>query len=296
MKISKLGSIDGSEKYAFIVESGARIEAAFFTVLGRERPHVACVSTQLGCAVGCRFCAAGLGLFMRNLTAEEIMLEIDTILSDRDRDAVLSAGFEVSFMGMGEPLANLTAVLEVIRRLGQSEPRITRVSVSTAGPSSRIHALTSMIPITPRVHLQISLHATDEETRRMLVPCAPDSIENLLNAGRRFHAATGDSVCLNYVLLDGINDQASDIAWLAALDWSGFYLKVSQLNRVNGMPPHLHGASFDDILCFSERLSHHGVPHKVFVGDGLDVDASCGQLVAVAREIPIQRTALVSIR
>ena len=128
----------------------------------------------------------------------------------------------------------------------------------------------------------------------MLVPCAPDSIENLLNAGRRFHAATGDSVCLNYVLLDGINDQASDIAWLAALDWSGFYLKVSQLNRVNGMPRDLKGASTDQILCFSERLRNHGVPHKVFVGDGLDVSASCGQLAAVARELPIQSAAPVS--
>jgi 23S rRNA (adenine2503-C2)-methyltransferase len=295
MKISKLSSIDGSEKYAFVDQSGARIEAAFFTVLGRERPHIACVSTQLGCAVGCRFCAAGLGSFMRNLTAEEIMLEIDTILSDRDRDAVLSAGFEVSFMGMGEPLANLPAMVSVIRQLGQSEQRITRVSVSTAGPSSRIDALTSVMPITPTVHLQISLHATDDDARRMLVPRAPDSIDNLLKAGRRFHSSTADDVCLNYVLLRGVNDRASDIAWLGTLDWSGFYLKVSQLNHVDGMPRDLQGASTDEILFFSARLRDHGVPHKVFVGDGLDVGASCGQLAAVARELPIERVAPISV-
>ena len=298
LEIQRAVSKDGSRKYSFEVESGRRMESAFFTVPGRERPHIACVSTQLGCAVACPFCAAAQAPFFRNLTADEILFQVDAVLEDHSAalDEILAEGFEVSFMGAGEPLANLTNLLETIRRIHLRYPQITRVSVSTAGPARRIEALTAAMPTVPPVHLQISLHATTDETRRRLVPNAPDSIKNLLDAGRRFHEKTADQVFLNYVLLKGINDSDADARWLAHLDRQAFYVKIAALNDIAGMPPGMVGASLDDIFTFSRQLDSYRLPHKIFVGDGLDVGASCGQLAAVPREVraPASTSAVIA--
>lgn len=285
MQINRMISSDGSRKYSLEVSNGLRMEAAFFTVPGRERPHIACVSTQLGCAVGCPFCAAAYTPFVRNLTTDEIFIQIDTILTDLPSEKILREGFEVSFMGMGEPLANLQNLLGAIRKIHLNYPQVTRVSVSTAGPARRIDTLTAAMPITPPIHLQISLHATTDEIRRRLVPNAPDSISNLLDAGHRFHERTGDQVFLNYVLLRGVNDSIEDARWLAHLDRRAFYVKIAALNDIASMPCDIVGASIDEIQAFSHKLDDHHLPHKIFVGDGLDVHASCGQLAAVPREI-----------
>jgi 23S rRNA (adenine2503-C2)-methyltransferase len=261
------------------------MEAAFFTVAGRERPNIACVSTQLGCAVGCPFCAAAHAPFFRNLTKEEILFQIASILDDQPAEKIFEEGFEVSFMGTGEPLANLGNVLGAIHQIHFRYPQITRVSVSTAGPARRIEALTEAMPILPLIHLQISLHATTDETRCRLIPNAPDSISNLLCAGRRFHEKTGDQVYLNYVLLKGINGSAEDARWLAQLDRKAFYVKIAMLNEIVGIPCEIVGASIDEIRAFSRQLDEYQLPHKIFVGDGLDVHASCGQLAAVPQEI-----------
>jgi len=263
------------------------MEAAFFRVQGRERPNIACVSTQLGCAVACPFCAAAHAPFFRNLTKEEILFQIESILNDNPGEDVFEEGFEVSFMGMGEPLANLGTLLAVIHEVRLRYPQITRVSVSTAGPAKRIDALTDAMPVFPSVHLQMSLHATNDQTRKRLVPNAPDSIQNLLRAGRRFHERTGDHVYLNYVLLKGINDSAEDAHWLAQLDPKAFYVKIAALNPTAGMPMTMVGSSMEEIQNFSLQLRNQRLPHKIFVGDGLDVNASCGQLAAVPRELNV---------
>ena len=278
-------SKDGSRKYGFEMAEGLQVEAAFFKVLGRERPNIACVSTQLGCAVGCLFCAAGHGSFFRNLTKEEILFQVAAVLDDQRTGRILDDGFEVSFMGMGEPLANLQNLLGAIREIHSRYPQITRVSVSTAGPAKRIEALTEAMPVTPPIHLQISLHGTTDKTRRRLVPNAPDSIANLLSAGHRFHEKTGDQVFLNYVLLRGINDSAEDAHWLAGLDREAFLVKIAALNETRGTPSDMVGASMEEIRAFSRQLQSYHVPHKIFVGDGLDVHASCGQLAAVPQEL-----------
>jgi 23S rRNA (adenine2503-C2)-methyltransferase len=261
------------------------MESAFFMVPGRERPNIACISTQLGCAVRCQFCSTAEMPFFRNLTAREMLSEVTTILEDQYGPRILLEGFEVSFMGMGEPLANLKNVFKAVREIGSRYPEITRVSVSTAGPADRIHALIREMPIAPPIHLQISLHATNDETRRTLIPNAPETISKLLSAARKYHDVTGDQVFVNYVLIKGINDSPEDARWLARLDKEAFYIKISQLNTIAGLPAHLVPASMKEILQFSSMLALMGAAHKVFVGDGLDVQASCGQLAAIPREI-----------
>lgn len=278
-------SKDGSRKYSFEIAQGLQMEAAFFKVLGRERPNIACVSTQLGCAVGCVFCSAGHSPYFRNLTKDEILFEVAEILEDQMTAQILDEGLEISFMGVGEPLANLRNLLATIEDIHSRYPQITRVSVSTAGPAKRIEALTEAMPVEPPIHLQISLHATGDAIRRQLVPNAPDSIANLLRAGRRYHEKTGDRVFLNYVLIKGINDSADDVSWLAGVDRDAFLVKIAALNEAPGTPCGIVGASIEEIRAFSARLKDRNIPHRVFVGDGLDVHASCGQLAAVPREL-----------
>ncbi len=287
LQISKATSIDGSRKYRRDLGSGRVVEYAFFSVPGRERPNIACVSTQLGCAVGCPFCAAAYSQFFRNLTSDEIFFQIESILEDQPSSLILDEGFEVSFMGTGEPLANLRNLLEAVRQIGAKYPQVSRVSVSTAGPAKRIDALTDAMPTVPAIHLQLSLHATSDAVRAQLVPNAPGSIPDLLEAGKRFHGKTGDQVYLNYVLLKGINDSDDDAKWLARLDRKAFFLKIAALNMVSGLPKRFKAASMDEIAQFSSMLNAYELPHKIFVGDGLDVQASCGQLASVPRELNV---------
>lgn len=287
LSASRTLSKDGSRKYGFEVAQGLQMEAAFFKVPGRERPNIACVSTQLGCAVGCVFCSAGHSPFFRNLTTDEILFEVAALLDDQMTEQILDEGLEISFMGVGEPLSNLRNLLDAIQEIHSRYPKITRVSVSTAGPAKRIEALTEAMPIRPPIHLQISLHATRDAIRRQLVPNAPDSIANLLCAGRRFHEKTGDQVFLNYVLLKGINDSAEDVSWLEGVDRDAFLVKIAALNEAPGTPCDIVGASMEEIRAFSTKLKNQNILHKIFVGDGLDVHASCGQLAAVPRELNV---------
>jgi 23S rRNA (adenine2503-C2)-methyltransferase len=187
-------------------------------------------------------------------------------------------------MGMGEPLANLRNLLAALATLDARYPSISRVSVSTAGPARRIDALTASMPVAPPVHLLISLHATTDQLRRRLVPNAPESVDRLLDARARYHRATGDHVCLNYILLKGLNDFEEDTRRLAAIDPEVFYVKLTALNAIPGLPEGLASPPLTEIREFGEMLRARGMPHKIFVGDGLDVQASCGQ---AARPVPV---------
>jgi 23S rRNA (adenine2503-C2)-methyltransferase len=275
---------DGSRKYRFPLERGWQMEAAYFHVAGRERPELASVSTQVGCAVGCRFCATAHSGFQRNLSIAEIVLEISTIVDCELARGVPEKDFEISFMGMGEPLANWSCVRAAIAEIHSRYPDISRVAISTVGPACRVERLVRELLRRPFVHLQISLHATNDALRRRLVPHASGSIAELLAAGRLFHEQTGDQVCLNYVLLQGLNDGEANAEWLAQLDPEVFYIKVTQLNRVPNLPPDLVGSSLIELYQFCGWLEERRMPHKLFVGDGLDVQASCGQMASIPVE------------
>jgi len=277
---------DGTLKYRFSSERGLGAEAAHFFVPDRDIPHIACVSTQLGCAVACQFCSTAPTGFDRNLTAEEIALQVSTIVDNAAACGVSHADFEVSFMGMGEPLANANNVLLALDRIHRRYPLMTRAALSTVGPGRRIVALADERgPDRLPIHLQISLHATTDRLRHALIPNAADGIQSLLAAGRYYHLKTSDRVCLNYILFDGVNDSPEDASWFDSLDRDAFSVRLTVLNDVPNMPRHLRAASGSSFIAFSNRLTELRVPHKIFRGDGLDVRASCGQLVARPVEI-----------
>jgi 23S rRNA (adenine2503-C2)-methyltransferase len=278
-------ALDGSKKFRFTDASNLAWEAAHFHVPGRERPHIACISTQIGCATGCLFCATATEKFRRNLTSGEMLLEVVTAIEEATPSTSKEESWEVSFMGMGEPLANLKNLLEAIESIHDRYPGISRVSVSSSGPAPRIDALTEAVPAAIPVHLQISLHATTTEMRQQLVPGGGKSLSDLIEAGRRFHDKTGDQVCLNYVLLADRNDQPEDVRWLGSLDAKAFYVKLSELNPVPGIPGELQAASRARLAEVAEALRSMGMTTKVFFGNGLDVQASCGQMAATPWEL-----------
>jgi 23S rRNA (adenine2503-C2)-methyltransferase len=286
-KITKETSLDGSRKYAFHLPGGLHAEAAFFRVAGRIRPNIACVSTQLGCSVGCIFCATATQPFYRNLTAEEILWQVDAVALDQDLPRILTEGFEISFMGMGEPLANLPHVLQAIHWISRGYPAISRVSISTSGPAARIDRLTEAMPASTPIHLQVSLHATKDSDRSEIVPRAPSTIADLLRAATRYHEKTGDQVCLNYVLMDGRNDSTSDASWLSGLDPAAFEVKLSALNLIPGLPATIQKTSREATVRFADQVAARGMTVRIFEGDGLDVGASCGQLAATPRLVAI---------
>lgn len=268
-------SSDGTRKLLFVLSDGAAIES----VLIPDPPRLTlCVSSQVGCGMGCQFCAtARLGL-RRNLSAAEILAQV---LAAQELLAPGQRITNVVFMGMGEPLANyqnLVQALEVLLSdwgLGFSGRRVT---VSTVGLLPQMRRLVSETP----VQLAVSLTGTTEEQRSALMPVNRRyPLEALVEACRALPLPQRRRITFEYVLLAGVNDRPEDADRLAAL-LRGVRAKVN-LIPFNPFP----GAPFDrprDVVVeqFRERLLARRLFASVRRSRGLDVQAACGQL-AVAR-------------
>ena len=232
-----------------------------------------CLSTQVGCAMGCVFCASGLGGLGRNLTSGEIIEQIFHL-----QNVCQGRISNVVFMGMGEPLANYAASVSAIRaiidpqRLGISARRVT---LSTIGFPNLIRKLiVEDLPIT----LAISLHATTDQLRGELIPAAGDTtIEELIRAGREFFASRGREVTLEYLLLDGVNDSAECARELARLAGRlRCNVNLIRFNPVAGL--NFHRPSEQAVRAFREVLAQAGVNVQIRASRGSNVHAACGQL------------------
>jgi 23S rRNA (adenine2503-C2)-methyltransferase len=238
--------------------------------------RTACISTQVGCAVGCRFCASGLDGVLRNLTVGEVLEQALTF-----QNLLKSRGERLShvvFMGMGEPLANYQTTVESVRRLnaswgfGLAQRRIT---VSTVGLPQQIERLA-------REHLQctlaLSLHAPNEALRQELIPWARNiPLARLLAACRFFRDQTGREVTLEYCLLADINDSDVHAQQLArvALDLRA-HVNLLMYNPVPELP--FSRPSRNRAIGFLKQLRLRGVRAHLRKSRGLEADAACGQL------------------
>ncbi len=263
-----LCGLDGGET----VETVAMESPA--TVASRRRATV-CVSSQVGCAVGCPFCAtARLGL-RRNCTAAEIVDQVRVAGTELWRRG-LGPVTHVVYMGMGEPLLNLDPTLrslEVLSRSAGISPR--RITVSTSGVVPGIDRLAvSGLPVT----LAISLHASDDELRDRLVPLnRAHPIEALVAAGRGYAAATGRRVTLEWCLIGGVNDspaQAQGLLRLAGLMRA--HVNVIPMNRIDGSP----WGPPDPAVARRFLGSLEGIRVTVRDTRGAEGEAACGQLRA----------------
>jgi 23S rRNA (adenine2503-C2)-methyltransferase len=267
-------SRDGSFKYLFKLDDGKRIES----VLIPERDHYTlCVSSQVGCAQGCRFCLTATGGFERNLTRWEIVAQARDIKSDLDDEKRLT---NIVFMGMGEPLANYKNLISAIGVLTDNDAGLRfasrRITVSTAGLVPKISALGR----DTRVNLAVSLNATDNKTRDNLMPINRKyPLEKLLEACRQYRPAPGRRITFEYILIKGINDSENDARRLAKM------LRSIRC-KINLIPFNTHeGCGFGrpseaTINRFQDILIGKNYTVIVRMSKGQDISAACGQLRA----------------
>lgn len=239
-----------------------------------KRRKTACVSSQVGCAVGCKFCASGLGGLDGNLTAGQIVQQAWQ-LAQLPRVGRIS---NVVFMGMGEPLTNFRAVTQAARTLtaewgmGISARKVT---ISTVGVPNMIKRLAEQ---DLGVTLAISLHAPNDAIRKQIIPWAEFvSIEQLIEAGRYYFDKTGREVTLEYILLSGVNDQPEHAHELAEVSRRlRSNINLIRYNEVAGLPfgRPLH----DDVHHFQRILRDAGRVVHLRASRGRDIAAACGQL------------------
>ncbi len=266
-------SADGTVKLLVAWPDGATTETVMIPAGGRR---TVCLSTQVGCDVGCRFCASGIGGSLRDLTVGEVLeqaLRVARLLGERGER--LS---HVVFMGMGEPLANYRVTVEAVRRLNAPwGPGIAqrRITVSTVGLPKQIERLAGEgLQIT----LALSLHAPDDPLRGELIPWAGGiSLGRLLPACRAYRERTGREVTLEYCLLAGVNDRPDDARSLAAIARDlGAHVNLMLYTPVPELPFERPGRR--RATGFLHRLRRLGANAHLRESRGLDGDAACGQL------------------
>ena len=263
---------DGTEKLLLEWADGHRIECVLLR-MGVRR--TVCISTQVGCAMGCVFCASGLAGVTRNLTSGEIleqMLQLARLLPAEER---LS---HVVVMGMGEPLANLPGLLPALavashpQGLGISARRIT---ISTVGlPAALARLAQQRVPY----HLAVSLHAPDDALRNRLVPTNSNTgIDAIIEAADAYFASTGRRLTFEYVLLGGVNDRPDQARRLAELLADrGAMLNLIPYNEVSGLE--YRRPSNEAIERFVAELGRRGINVNLRRRRGHEIDAACGQL------------------
>ena len=258
-----LGLSDGETVECVLMRYDARA--------GSRGRSTVCVSTQAGCAMGCVFCATGQSGFVRNLTTAEIVAQVMIFL--RDEGPVTN----IVFMGMGEPLANYSAMwkaVEIIndrRCIGIGARNIT---ISTVGliPGIRRLARESL-----QVNLAVSLHAPNDQLRRQLIPTAGQPVADLVAATRDFFDATGRRVSFEYVLIAGVNDSDEQAGQLGDL-LSSIPSHVN-LIPVNPTPDSsIQRPSRSRTLAFQRVLKKRGIACTVRVEKGVEIESACGQL------------------
>ncbi|MDE0330907.1 MAG: 23S rRNA (adenine(2503)-C(2))-methyltransferase RlmN [Nitrospinae bacterium] len=275
-------SADETEKYLWRLRDGARVESVRIpmrNVHGVKRWSL-CISTQVGCAMGCAFCLTAKMGFVRQLTAGEI---VGQFLAARSLLAEGERFHNVVFMGMGEPLDNFDATVKAVRilthqRANGVSPR--RLTVSTVGVASRLKDFVSAVP---GVGLAVSLHAADDETRGKLVPVNRKwNLRALLDECRALPMDERRRITFEYVMLRGVNDSKGDARKLSRL-LEGLKCKVN-LIPWNPFP----GVAFerpDDehIEEFRQTLLSAGVFASTRISKGGDILAACGQLADARR-------------
>ena len=279
-------SSDGSIKYLFELKDGLKIESVLLPMkeeisdengkVSRHARYTICVSSQVGCKMGCAFCLTAKGGLVRNLTAGEIVGQILWI--KRENKIPYERRINVVYMGMGEPLDNLTNVSKAIKILALNEglaisPR--RQTVSTSGLGSQIKKLGEM---DLGVLLAISLHAVTNELRSRLMPINKAyNIEAVMDAVRGFPIDMRKRVMFEYLVIKDLNDSVSDAKKLVKL-LHGIKAKVNLIY----FNPH-EGSEFGrpeltSMLKFQEYLRDHGATCTIRQSKGLDISAACGQL------------------
>jgi 23S rRNA (adenine2503-C2)-methyltransferase len=270
--VQKQESTDGTVKLLLRWPDGATSEC----VLIPEAPrNTACISTQVGCPVGCLFCASGLEGLQRNLSAGQIVEQAMRVRELVGGDERLS---NIVFMGLGEPLANYEATVQAIRTINADwgmNIGARKITVSTVGLPKQMKRLADE---NLQITLALSLHAPNDELRRKLIPWAERiSMEALIEAGRYYFDQTGREVTLEYILLGGVNDLLEHALELAKVSRKmRSNINLIPYNPVAGLP--YERPTKERVHQFVLKLRERGINAHVRKSRGLDIDSACGQL------------------
>jgi 23S rRNA (adenine2503-C2)-methyltransferase len=270
---------DGVQKL-LVDWSGARLPVVDMAnqtecvMIPSESRKTACISSQVGCPVGCKFCASGLDGVDQNLTHGQIVEQVWQL----GRLPEVGRISNVVFMGMGEPLANFNAVTKAVQFINASWGMgisARKITVSTVGLPAQIRRLAEIdLPIT----LAISLHAPNDQLRRQLIPWADYvTVAQLMEAGQYYFKKTGREITLEYILLGRVNDQpehAHELAKVARTLRSN--VNLIRYNEVKGLP--YKRPDTPDVLEFENILRGKGVNVHIRASRGRDIAAACGQL------------------
>ncbi len=265
-----ISQIDGTVKYLFGLSDGKYVEGV---VMHYHHGHTLCLSTQVGCRMGCSFCATGMQGLTRNLTAGEMLTQITA--AQQDLDLRIN---HVVLMGMGEPLDNYDQTLRFLE-LVTAEDHLNisarHISLSTCGVVDKIDRLGDVgYPIT----LSISLHAPNDTLRDTLLPINRKwKVDTLLNACKEYIGKTGRRISFEYILIDGVNDTPACAKELAT-KLKGMLCHVN-LIPANPVPGKTHaGACRAAAMQFQKQLCDKGINATIRRTLGSDINASCGQL------------------
>ncbi len=265
-----VSEIDGTVKYLFMLPDGETVESV---LMNYHHGWSQCLSTQVGCRMGCTFCATGQGGLVRDMTASEIYAQIEAAQADH--------GVRVSsivLMGMGEPLDNYEEVvrfLEMVSEPGGIQIGMRHISLSTCGLVDRIDMLAEK---RWQLTLSVSLHAPNDTLRKRLMPIARKwSVDELLDACRRYIDKTGRRISFEYAMVSGVTDTAECAKELASkLRGMLCHVNLIPVNPVDGTPYRRSHAS--QLKAFIAVLEKAGIPATVRRTLGADINASCGQL------------------
>lgn len=264
----QISRLDGTIKYLWRLSDGNCVE----TVLMRyHHGNTVCISSQVGCRMGCVFCASTIGGKVRNLTPAEMLDQV--LFTQLDSGAEIS---NIVLMGIGEPLDNLETVLRFLELVNSPEGMnigMRHISLSTCGLVEQIDKLAEY---RLQLTLSVSLHAPDDETRSRIMPVNRSvGVEKLFACCRRYFETTGRRISYEYAMIDGVNDA----------DWQADLL----VRHLRGTPGHVNLIPLNDVAesplkpsrrvrQFQKRLESQGVTATVRRKLGGDIDASCGQL------------------
>jgi len=274
----EFASRDGAVRYLFRLADGKSVETVY---MPEDDRTTLCLSSQVGCALDCRFCFTALLGAKRNLTAGEIVGQVLAVTTRQN--IVRGARLNLVFMGMGEPLLNLPSVIKAVRIL--ADPKgldipLRRITISTVGMIPRIQEL-ALEPVRPK--LAISLNASHHEQRSRLMPINEKyPLVDLLRVCRDYPLRTWEHLMFEYVMLDGVNDEDADARRVAELV-GGLRAKVNLIPYNSGRELAFRASPLERVLAFQKILMDRRVPTFIRISRGQDIRAACGQLSLAIR-------------
>jgi len=269
-------SVDGTKKYLLRLRDGHLVESV---LMRYDHGNTICISSQAGCAMGCRFCASRIGGLIRHLTAGEILSQVIAVNADEGTGRNIT---NVVMMGTGEPFHNYDNSVKAIRLMHAPDGlgiSARNISVSTCGLPEGIRKFTKEgLPVT----LCLSMHSAFEHKRREIMPVADRfSLKEVLTAMREYQLQTGRRVIFEYLLIDGFNNLDEDVRELKQLTKGLIsHINLIPYNHVEGAP--YQAPTTSAVHAFAKKLEQEGLSATVRRTLGQDIDGACGQLRAKA--------------